>query len=131
VAECRTLLSDVYLQDTATDEWKWCPNVGDKYIVCGVYKMLMQQEMHSYDSVSACIWHKNVPLKVSICSWGLLHNRCPTKNNLVIVIRDIISNDSRSYVSRCSFNELAYRLLFYCPIFSTLWQLVKEWLRVY
>jgi len=72
VTGCRILLSDASLQDTATDEWKRRPNVGDRYTVSRVYQMLTQQEMHSYDLVSTDIWHKNVPLKVSICVWRLL-----------------------------------------------------------
>jgi hypothetical protein len=68
------LLADVFLQDTLTDRWVWRPSVGDRYTVRGVYQMLTWQEMHNHDTVSIDIWHKSVPLKVSICAWRLLHS---------------------------------------------------------
>jgi hypothetical protein len=92
VGECGSLLSNVYLQDNVTDVWQWCPSVGDGYTVRGVYQMLMRQEMHNYDKDSEAIWHKFVPLKVSICVWCLLRNKLSTKDNLVR--RDIIPNES-------------------------------------
>ena len=42
VRECRSLLSNVTLQDFVKDAWHWRPNVGDDYIVCGVYQLLMR-----------------------------------------------------------------------------------------
>jgi hypothetical protein len=62
--------------------------------VCGMYQMLTRQEMHVHDTVSADIWLKSVPLKVSICVWRLHRNSWPTKDNLVR--RDIIADDSPS-----------------------------------
>lgn len=129
VRECRTLLYDVSLQVTITNEWQWCLNVGNGYTVCGMNQMLTRQEMHSYNSVSASTWHKSVLLKVYICVWRLLRNRWLTKDNFVR--RDIISNDSQLCVFGCGYNESADHLLLHCPVFSTLWQFVKERLRVY
>ena len=79
VGECRSLLSNVTLQDIVTDVWEWLPNVGDGYRACDVYQMLMRQEMNRPDAVADTVWHKNVPLKVSICAWRLIRNRWPTK----------------------------------------------------
>jgi hypothetical protein len=93
VGECRYLLSNITLQDIETDIWQWCPTVGDGYTVCGVYQMLMRQEMHSYNEALGAVWHKIVPLKVSICVWRLLRNRLSTKDNLVR--RGIITNESQ------------------------------------
>jgi hypothetical protein len=55
VGECRYLLSNVTLQDIETDIWQWCPTVGDGYTVCGVYQMLMRQEMHSYNEALGAV----------------------------------------------------------------------------
>jgi hypothetical protein len=49
--------------------------------------------MHNYDAVSDAVWHKHVPLKVSICAWRLLRNPWPTKDNLMH--RGVISIDSQ------------------------------------
>jgi len=42
VGECRSVLSNVTLQDIVTDVWQWRPNMGDGYTVYGVYQMLMR-----------------------------------------------------------------------------------------
>ncbi|GAU18664.1 hypothetical protein TSUD_124970 [Trifolium subterraneum] len=39
-------------------------------------------EVDSLDAVADLIWHKHVPLKVSIVAWRLLRDRLPTKDNL-------------------------------------------------
>lgn len=55
VGQCKTLLFDVSLQDTVTDEWKWHPKQGDGYTVYGMYQMLTRREMHNYDATSTGI----------------------------------------------------------------------------
>jgi len=85
--------------------------------------------MHNFDEMSAGIWHTNVSLKVSICVWRLLRNRWPTKDNLFL--HGIISNNSQLCVSGCDNNESTDHLLFHCPIFGILWDLVKELIGVY
>jgi hypothetical protein len=57
VVKCRTMRFDVTTQEFAPDVWQWHPNVGDGYIVLGVYQMLMRQEMHNYDALSVGICH--------------------------------------------------------------------------
>jgi len=79
--------------------------------------------MHSHDELLDVVWHKNVPLKVSICVWHLLRNRWPTKENLVR--RGIIPIVC---VSGCGNNETTDHLLIHCPIFGVLWQHVKTWI---
>lgn len=56
-----------------------------------MYQKLTSQEFLSFDGTSDFIWHKQVPLKVSIMAWRLLRNRLPTKDNLVA--RGIISHE--------------------------------------
>ncbi|XP_024636360.1 uncharacterized protein [Medicago truncatula] len=110
--ECRTLLSNVTLQDVR----QWHPNVGDGYTVCGVYQMPMRQEMHNTYAAATAVWHKNVPLKVSICAWHLLRNRWSTKDKLVRC--DIIPFDSQLCVTGCDSNESADHHLIHCPTFG-------------
>jgi hypothetical protein len=99
VGEMKILLSNVSFQDSRPDVWLWQTNVGDGYTVRGVYQMLMGQEMHVHDDFSDAVWHKSVPLMVSICVWRLLRNRWPTKDNLRH--RGIISLDSQLCVTGC------------------------------
>ena len=42
VMECRSLLSNVTLQDFLTDASQWRPNVVDSYTMHGVYQLLMR-----------------------------------------------------------------------------------------
>ncbi|GAU14474.1 hypothetical protein TSUD_250140 [Trifolium subterraneum] len=88
VEECRALLSDVVLQDDATDYWMWRPDSGDGYSVRGAYDLLTSTGGQTEAATTNLIWH--VPLKVSVVAWRLLRNRLPTKDNLVR--RHIIPN---------------------------------------
>jgi hypothetical protein len=115
--------------DSRPDAWTWRPNAADGYTVRGVYRMLMRQEMHVHDDSSDVVWHKNAPLKVSICVWRLLRNRWPTKDNLRR--RGVISLDSQLCVSGCGQIESADHLIIHCPFFGSLWQHVRNWLGVY
>ena len=108
------------MQDAETDVWLWRPNVGDGYTVHGVYQMLMWQEMHNHDVASEAPWHKNVPLKVSICAWRLIRNRWPTKDNLVR--RGVITSATQLCVTGCGQNENIDHLIIHCPVFGNLWQ---------
>jgi len=118
VREAKLLLSNVSLQDSRPDVWIWRPNVEDGYIVRGVYQMLMRQELHDRGDFPGAVWHKNVPLKVSIYAWRLLRNRWATKDNLRM--RKIIPIDSQLCVLGCGQNESAAHLIIHCPHFGSL-----------
>jgi hypothetical protein len=120
----------VSLPDSRQDVWLWRPNAGDGYNVRGVYQMLMRQEMHDHDDILDAVWHKSVPLKISICVWRVFRNRWPTKNNLWR--REVIPLDSQQLcVSGCGQNETATHLIIHCSTFGSLWQLVKNWIGVF
>lgn len=89
--ECRILLYDISLQNNSADYWQWRLDPRNIYSVRSVYQKLTSQEFLSFDGTSDFIWHKQVPLKVSIMAWRLLRNRLPTKDNLVA--RGIISHE--------------------------------------
>ena len=89
----------------------------------------MRHEIQDHGVVSEAVWHKNVPLKVSICAWQLFRNRWTTKDNLWH--RGVIPVDSQLYVSRCAQNETAEYLIIHCSTFGSLWQLMKTWIGVY
>lgn len=77
------------------------------------------------------VWHNQVPSKVSIFVWRLICDSLPTKSNLVI--RGIISSESRFCVSGCGQVESAQHLFLTCSTlfltcstFGSLWQLVRS-----
>jgi hypothetical protein len=72
------------------------------------------------------IWHKQVPLKVSVFAWRLLRDRLPTKSNLVI--RGVVSPEASLCVSGCGVVETAQHLFLTCIDFASLWPLVREWI---
>jgi len=74
--------------------------------------------MHDHDDISEAVWHKSVPLKVSICGWRLFRNRWPTKDNLGH--RGVIPLDSQLCVLGCGQNESATHLIIHCPTFGSL-----------
>ncbi|GAU38578.1 hypothetical protein TSUD_322550 [Trifolium subterraneum] len=75
------------------DLWQWQPDPVRGYSVWGGYQILTSQLVDSLGIVDDLIWHKQVPLKVSIFSWRLLRDRLPTRENLAI--RGIITPEAR------------------------------------
>ena len=80
--ECRTLLDNVVLQPNVPDRWQWDPNIHVGYTLRGAYHALTSTDTHIPDATKNIVWHKQVPLKVSIVAWRLLKDRLPTKLNL-------------------------------------------------
>jgi len=63
---CRMLLSNISLQRTSTYHWVWRLDPSNGYTVSSVYHLLTSQPVQTTDAVSDLIWHKQVPLKVSV-----------------------------------------------------------------
>ena len=105
VDECRSLLANVTLQVANSDEWRWRLDNSGKYSVCSVYDLLTSGGITNVDEASSLVWHRQVPLKVSILTWRLLRNRLPTKSNLAS--RGILVHDMHLCVSGCGEVETA------------------------
>ncbi|PNY13480.1 cysteine-rich receptor-like protein kinase, partial [Trifolium pratense] len=82
VRECQTLLHDFLVQAQFSDLWQWQPDPVRGYSVRGAYHILTSQQLDPLDAIADLIWHKQVPLNVSILAWRLLRDRLPTKVNL-------------------------------------------------
>jgi len=72
------------------------------------------------------IWHKQVPLKVSVFAWRMLCDRLPTKSKLMI--RGVISTEDRLCVVGCGHIEDALYLFILCPTSISLWPLERDWI---
>ncbi|GAU15238.1 hypothetical protein TSUD_09760 [Trifolium subterraneum] len=83
LGECQTLLLNFPLQAQSSDRWQWQPDPDVGYIVRGSYELLTSQVSATTDDVEKFIWHSQVPLKVSIFAWRLVHDRLPTKANMI------------------------------------------------
>ncbi|XP_024632642.1 uncharacterized protein [Medicago truncatula] len=82
LAECRLLLANVSLQPLSYDVWQWHPDPSQGYTIRGTYALLTNQEEQQNGLCEELVWHKQVPLKVSIFAWRLIRDRLPTKSNL-------------------------------------------------
>jgi hypothetical protein len=116
------------LQESSVDRWLWLPDQIGGYSVCGVYNMLTSQEQPHLHPNMELIWHKQVPLKVSILAWRLLRDRLPTKANLANF--GVIPVEARLCVIGCGHVEDVNHMFLSCPIFGALWPLVRAWLGV-
>jgi len=74
------------------------------------------------------VWHRQVPLKVSVFAWRLIRDRLPTKANLAI--RGVIPADDIFCVSGCGHVETAEHFFLSCATFASLWQQVREWIGI-
>ncbi|KAK2360207.1 hypothetical protein QL285_085498 [Trifolium repens] len=124
--ECQTLLLPVTLQVDSLDRWLWRPDPVSGYSVRDAYQLLTSQEAVILGVADDLLWHKQVPLKVSIFAWRLLRDRLPTKTNLVT--RGILSPDLDTCVTGCGGAESAQHLFLTCGTFGSLWPLVRAWI---
>jgi len=96
------------------------------YTVRAVYQQLTTQDEPLEDTVGDLIWHKQVPLKVSIFAWRLLQDRLPNKNHLLR--RGLITGEALMCVTGCGTAESASHLFIHYDIFGTLWHLIRSWI---
>jgi len=82
--------------------------------------LISTYEPHNFIVVSDYVWHKNVPLKISLFAWRLLRNRFPTRDNLFK--RGIIPYYGCGNVGSID------HLCLSCNVTSSLWGLVCNWL---
>jgi hypothetical protein len=79
VRECQALLHDFFLQAQHPDKWQWRPDPYRDYSVCGAYQLLTSQQPIVLDEADDLIWHRQVPLKVSILLGDSYATDCPQK----------------------------------------------------
>jgi len=119
VSDCAALLCNVVLQDHTSDRWWWILDPINGYSVKETYHYPMSTSVSEERSLFDDLWHKQVPLTVSVFAWRLLRNRLPAKDNLLR--RRIINHDDTSCIGGCGSSETADHLLFQCDHFGMLW----------
>ena len=93
------------------------------YTVRSAYQLLTSQDNPQGEGAEALVWHKHVPLKVSIFAWRLLQNRLSTRMNLVR--RNIFSDTAAGCLLGCCANETYQHLFIPCDFYGILWH--KVW----
>jgi hypothetical protein len=126
LGECQTLLFPVTVQVEVRDRWQWRPDPVTGYSVRDAYQILTSQDAVTLGAAEDLLWHKQVPLKVSICAWHLLRDRLPTRTNLVSC--GILSPYLHLCVTGCGAAESVSHLFLSCTTFGSLWPLVRSWM---
>ncbi|KAK2426689.1 hypothetical protein QL285_025332 [Trifolium repens] len=126
LGECQYLLFPFTVQAQSSDVWRWQPDPDAGYSIRGAYQLLTSHDSFTLSETDDLVWHKQVPLKISIFVWRLLRDRLPTKSNLVA--RGIISPNDLYCVSGCGGGESAHHLFLSCGTFGQLWALVRSWI---
>ncbi|KAK2423034.1 hypothetical protein QL285_033519 [Trifolium repens] len=125
LGECRNLFYNLVLQPHVADQWRWRYDPEGGYTVRGAYTLLARTEVPEEVATTTLIWHKQVPLKVSVLAWRVLRNRLPTRDNLVR--RHIIEPNTHFCVTGCGGEETAQHLFLSCPVFAPLWGQIRSW----
>jgi len=128
VVEFSHFVSNVVLQIDVPDRWQWDPDIVGGYTVSGAYHILTAQSDPPDVRLNDLVWHKQVPLKVSIFAWRLLRDRLPTKLNLVR--RGLLNGEAASCIAGCGHDESTTHLFLHCDTFGLLWQSIRSWLGV-
>lgn len=110
----------------APDKWQWRFDPALGYYVRDAYQLLTSQDSVTLGAAEDLLWHRQVPLKVSIFAWRLLRDRLPTKTNLVS--HGILPPDLHFCASGCGGIETAQHLFLSCGVFGSLWPLVRFWI---
>jgi hypothetical protein len=126
LGECQILLLPFIVQAESPDMWMWQSDPGTGYSVRDAYQLLTYQDSVIMGAAEDLVWHKQVPLKVSIFVWRLLCDRLPTKTNLVA--RGILPPEVHFCVSGCGGVESAQHLFLLCSTFGSLWALIRSWI---
>lgn len=69
VRECSALLHHIVLQEHTLDRWKWLLDLVHGYSVKGTYHFLTSVDEPLARGLFNNVWHKHIPLKVSLFSW--------------------------------------------------------------
>ena len=123
--ECSVLLSNVILQENIQDNWRWVLGPIHGYSVSGTYRYLSSAAELMVTSDFNEVWHKLVPVKVSIFVWRLLQDRIPTRANLVR--RLVLQPNDNLCAAGCDSFETTYHLFLQCNSFRNVcWQACLE-----
>jgi hypothetical protein len=117
------------------DFWVWTPDPEGSFSVSSAYNYLVK-ELRIVDVLEPevvvvfdHIWESPAPSKVIAFSWQLLHDRLPTRSNLLY--RHILAPDApRNCVGCVGVVESSTHLFLHCPSAMLVWYELFRWLGV-
>jgi len=104
----------------------WLPDPIGGYSVRGAYDLLTAVDYPHVESALDLVWHRQVPLKVSIFAWRLIRDHLPTKANLTD--RGMLQPEATMCVSGCGLVETADHMFLSCSSLAPLWEQVRQWI---
>ncbi|KAK2383636.1 hypothetical protein QL285_071069 [Trifolium repens] len=115
----RRVLHHVVLQTHSPNTWSWRPDRDHGYYVCGAYLLLTTQQQVTFGAVDDLIWHRQVPLKISIFALRLLRGRLPTRQTWWL---------EASLPQTLTFGWPVEVTLNWLNTYCYLWHLVRSWI---
>ncbi|KAK2414852.1 hypothetical protein QL285_037392 [Trifolium repens] len=117
------------------DLWWWNPDVEGCFSVKSTYSLLCKELnddaelMVTSNTVFEQLWKSQAPSKIIVFSWQVLHNRIPTRDNLMR--RGIIQGDNSTDCVLCTgLKESTSHLLLHCGFTGRVWVEIFRWLGV-
>lgn len=98
------------------------------YSMRGAYHFLTSAYEPTDRDLVVNVWHKHIPLKVSLFGWRLLRNRLSIKDNLIWC--RVITVENNLCAAGCGFSETANHIFLGCVTFGRVWPLVWQWLQL-
>jgi hypothetical protein len=134
VEELKISIGHILLMEEE-DRWCWRPDQDAGFTVKSAYRHVSNLSGYvgplfdSFGNLFEAIWKCPAPSKVSGFIWQALHNRIPTKDNLLI--RRIIQIGEACICPLCGKeNETAPHLFIYCKVARQVWMGICSWLNI-
>jgi len=128
VGELKLLLQNVTLQVDKDDKWLWNVEASHVFSVRSAYNLITAQQPTASSVAAFVIWNRDVPQKVGLFAWRLFRDRLSTKDNLLM--RGVITNESRLCVVACDSEKNTAHLCLHCPFFGSVWYHIYRWLGI-
>jgi hypothetical protein len=131
VEQLRDVVNAITLSDLE-DKWRWKPDEEGEFSVKSTYALISNLSAgrgNWDDNLAAAfkaLWNCPAPSKVLGFSWMLLHNKIPTKDNLLR--RQIINGNDQLCVFCGTELETSVHLFIYCPFALNVWEKIHNWL---
>ncbi|GAU23391.1 hypothetical protein TSUD_334390 [Trifolium subterraneum] len=117
------------------DKWCWVCSPDGFFSVKSAYDVLLREIVsgpnlnHLKTNIFKSIWESPAPSKVIAFSWQLLHDRVPTKDNLLS--RGIINHEMGDICVGCEeLLESSSHLFMHCKVAHLVWYEIFKWLGV-
>jgi hypothetical protein len=132
--ELKEVLNGVMIS-AGVDSWCWKPGNDAVFTVKSAYEFVSNLSVFNmvnvqwHAKVFHSLWKSPTPSKVCSFVWQMLHDRIPTKHNLVI--RHVITAGTDSLCPMCGLEtETAEHLFIYCRFATKVWSEIFLWLDI-